>query len=150
MEIRMVERDWNDWKHVVSQGENWVQMIEWILGRRLDVLAIYVGRVMAELPLLNVWPEVDLVRECRSGLGVKIPVRVRDLDIGNRQPDTLNTVVRSPFGAKRKGIAQGTHRCRANFPIHALDLPLLRSLDINDPINDSVSHRHALRPKFSA
>jgi len=38
---------------------------------------------MPKLPLLNIRPDVDLVRERRSWLRMKVPIRVRDLKTRN-------------------------------------------------------------------
>lgn len=59
-----------------------------------DVLTFSVGIVIAKLPLLNIRPDVDLVRKGRSWLRVKIPVRVRNL-----QPlaQTLHTIILPPL-----------------------------------------------------
>lgn len=58
-------------------------------------ICIAVIRIVFILPLLDVWPEINLVRECASRLCVQMPVCLRNLSYP--QIHISNTTLHNPI-----------------------------------------------------
>ena len=93
-------------------------------------------------PFLNIWPDINFMRESRPRLRVQIPIRIGD----------LSSRLASHSSAIRRNSAvneiQITHSVRTNLRILVLEDICLGPWDINDPIDDCMRNMHSPRTKF--
>lgn len=90
------------------------------------------------LPLLAVGPDVEFVCKASARLRVQVPVRVGNLCAPNVSARVLDNL------GKGK-----THRLGIDLRIRLVKLPLLRSLDVDDAVDDGVHHVDALGPELA-